>query len=198
VLVCLSFALGACGIPTGAPKPVPSGQVPGQLVSPNPPTTDTTIPSGGVPFEVYLINAQNQLQGYNRTVALHAGLIGILDYLVAGPSLPELEADVTTAIPSGTRVLSVTAPTKSDNVVTVDFSTDFGDPVSEVTQIQAIAQVVYTIASAEPLQPTSALFEIDGALIDVPTGNGTETAQPVTVADYPGVVTTTTTTGPAH
>ena len=190
VLLVLAGTLTACGVPTGPPKAIPAGHVPAQLVSPSQPP-NTTIPPGGLSFKVFLIDSQNDLAPYNRVVAVHAGLQGILDYLVAGPAAPEIEVGVTTSIPVGTAVLSTSPPV--NNVVTVNFSTDFGDPVTEQAQIQAIAQVVYTVASA--LQPTvSVLFEIDGAPISVPTGSGTETAQPVTIADYPGMVSTTTTT----
>ncbi len=190
VLLVLGGTLTACGVPTGPPKAIPPGHVPAQLVSPSQPP-NTTIPPGGLSFKVFLIDPQNTLAPYNRVVAVHAGLQGILDYLVAGPAAPEIDVGVTTAIPAGTAVLSSSPPV--NNVVTVNFSADFGDPVSQQTQIQAVAQVVYTIASA--LQPTvSVLFEINSAPITVPTLSGAETAQPVTIADYPGMLSTTTTT----
>ena len=61
VLVCLAVGATACGIPTGPPQAIPPDQVPAQLLSPNPPTTSTTVPSAGVPFSVYLLNASNQV-----------------------------------------------------------------------------------------------------------------------------------------
>ncbi|HEY3941473.1 MAG TPA: GerMN domain-containing protein [Acidimicrobiales bacterium] len=196
---CLGCLLVGCGVPTGPPKAVPSGQIPTGLLSPSLPPTNTTLPAGGVPFYVYLVDAQGQLAPYQREVALHSGLSAILDYLFAGPSLQDLEAGVTTAIPSGSQVLSVGPP--SDNVVAVNFSADFGAPVSQHAQILAVAQVVYTIANAPSIASTiGVIFEIDGTPIAVPTGSGAETTQPVTVANYPGLLapTTTTTTTPPH
>ena len=115
-----------------------------------------------------------------------ASLTVFLDVLVAGPSLNEALSGVTTAIPGGTRVLSVGGP--ANNVVTVNFSSDFA--VSGSAQVEAVAQVVYTIDDSPPPKPapTGVLFEIEGAPIPVPTGSGSETTTPVTVLNYPGML----------
>ncbi|HUZ10122.1 MAG TPA: GerMN domain-containing protein [Acidimicrobiales bacterium] len=197
-MVALAAALGAvaglaaCGVPTGPPQGIPPSQVPFQLVSPNPPVTTTSIIPSAVPFYIYLFNSNLTLTQYPRFLNVKvAGLTSILETLVTGPSALEAQSGVTTSIPGDTRVLSVSAPV--NKVVTVDF----GNALSRVTgasQVQAVEQIVFTIDNAQP--STGVLFEIDGSAIEVPKGNGGSTAGPVTVADYPGATTATTTTAP--
>jgi spore germination protein GerM len=187
----LAAAVAACGIPTGAPKRVPASQVPAELLSPGGSATTTTIASGGVPFSIYLFNAQTSLQAYPRFLNVHAaGLTAILEYLVTGPSAIEITSGVTTFIPGDTRVLSVSAPV--NNVITVDFS-DGLRRVTGAAQVQAVEQIVYTIDSVSIPQTTGILFQIGGLPISVPKGNGTETDGPVSAGDYPNATTTTTT-----
>ena len=187
--------LAACGVPTGPPSAIPAGQVPFNLISPNPPATTTSLP-GGVPFNIYLFNPDGALQPFQRTVPVKvAGLTAILEYLVAGPSADEAVAGVSTFIPPDTRVLSVSPPV--NGVITVNFS-DALRRVTGSSQGEAVEQIVFTIDNAPQIpQTTGVQFEIDGFAIGVPKGNSPETLEPVTMADYPGAtVGTTTTTTP--
>lgn len=181
--------LTACGVPTGPPRAISPDQVPFALTSPNPPETTTSIVPSAVPFYIYLFTSIGTLTQYPRFLNVKvAGLTAILETLITGPSVLEAQSGVTTSIPADTRVLSVSPPV--GRVVTVNFS----DALLRVTgssQVQAVEQIVFTIDSAQP--STAVQFEINGFAIEVPKGDGTETANPVTVADYPAATTTTTT-----
>jgi spore germination protein GerM len=182
--VAVATLLGACGIPTSAPKAIPASQVPPGIISLNPVGTTTTIP-GGVPVSIYLFNAQGALTPYARVLAVRGGLTDLMDLLLGGPSTGESEAAVTTAVPLGTQVISVSPVT--NNVVTVNFTDVFRLAVG-AAPVNAIQQVVYTI-DRSPLittsSPVGVLFEVDGRPIEVPLPNGVETGNPVTTANYP-------------
>jgi spore germination protein GerM len=185
LVVAVAALLGACGIPTSAPKAIPSAQVPFQLISPSPSGGTTTSIPGGVPASIYLFNAQGSLTAYPRVLALHATLADLIDLLLAGPSTGESQQAVTSAVPVGTEILSVSSVT--NNVVTVNFSDAFRLAVG-AAPVNAVQQVVYTIdksplVNASP--PVGVLFEVDGRPIEVPLQNGVETSTPVTSADYP-------------
>jgi hypothetical protein len=178
----------ACGIAAGAPKAVSSGQVPAQIVSPTLPVGTPTTLTGGVLYNIYLINPSGMLQGYERNVSLKGGLSDVLGFLIDGPAQLESQEGVTTAIAPNTQILNVTLPPKNPtpatNLVTVNFNSVFA-PVA--ASVQAVEQVVYTIDEALTPAP-SILFEITGAPIEIPQANGAFTAGPVTIANYPGVL----------
>jgi hypothetical protein len=190
-VVLSALTLVGCGIPTGPPSAIPAGQVPPNLVSPNPSVTTSTIVAGAVRFNVYLFNASLTLTGYQRFLNVKAAALNsILEILVTGPSPSEALFGVSTSIPADTAVLSVSGPV--NNVVTVNFS-DALTRVTGTSQVQAVEQVVFTIDNAPSIPPSTAvLFEIDGLPIAVPKGNGVETNAPVSATDYPAATTTTT------
>jgi len=189
--------LAACGVPVSAPKPIDHDQVPFALLSPTPPTTtSTTSPSKAlVPVSIWLIAANQEPVRVARAVPVPATLQAVIEALVGGPSAQDVAAGYSTALPSSLRVLSATTSTSAgQSVAVVDFGSGFG-LISGSEQVQAVSQVVFTVATYESLT-TGVLFEIDGAPIPVPLASGAVVPGPVYAYQFvpAGVGTTTTTT----
>jgi spore germination protein GerM len=186
LLVAGICALG-CAIPTQSdPVSIAPSKVPFGLLNRHPPTTTTTLPkpSALVPVKVFFLNsnAGNQLTPANRVVSAPAPLTAILSALLAGPSSAEQGIGITTAIPNDVNVLSAT--TSAPNVVTVNFSSGFGQIIGSATE-EAVAQVVTTVAT-ENGATTGVIFEIEGQRISVPLANGSQVPGPVYVTQLQG------------
>jgi spore germination protein GerM len=169
-----------CAIPTqGSPSAIPSARVPFHLLDPHPPTTTTTQPkpSAYVGVRVFFLNtdANDALTPAQRLVSAPAQLPAIITALVTGPSSPDSAAGLTTAIPSDVAVIS--AAETSQNVVTVNFNTAFGQITGTATE-QAVAQVVTTVVD-NTSPGTGVVFEINGTHTSVPIANGSEVPGPV-------------------
>ncbi|HEY1445549.1 MAG TPA: GerMN domain-containing protein [Acidimicrobiales bacterium] len=174
-----AFAAG-CAIPTqGSPSAIPSARVPFHLLDPHPPTTTTTQPrpSAYVGVRVFFLNtdANDALTPANRLVSAPAQLPAIITALVTGPSSGDSAAGLITAIPSDVAVIS--AVETSQNVVTVNFNTAFGQITGTATE-QAVAQVVTTVVD-NTSPGTGVVFEINGTHTSVPIANGSEVPGPV-------------------
>jgi spore germination protein GerM len=184
LLLLLAGALASsCGVPTGgAPAKIPSAQVPYGLLSPQAPTTTTTVsPSAySVPVTVYFVASTRQvLIAAGRSVAPPATLTSVIDALLGGPTALESDRNITTAIANGTRLLSAVV---SGGVTTLDFNRTFGQ-ISGTQQVQAVAQIVYTVTSQ--LGPDVGVqFDITGAPTAVPIGSGAQVSGPVHLLEY--------------
>ncbi len=196
VLVALAALAAGCGVPTGgSPKPIAAAQVPYGLLRQTPTTTTPTQPESGALVDVFFLNASGTAAAVQREVVVPAALRSVLDALLKGPTQGETLNGYTTAIPTGTRLLSVSA---DGPVVTVNLSAPFAQ-LSGTAQIQAVEQVVFTVV-AETTPATGVLFEVLGRPIDVPVASGQEVPGPVYSWAYlPGATSTspTTTTVPA-
>ena len=180
----LAALAAGCAIPTqGSPSAIPSARVPFNLLDPHPPTTTTTQPkpSAYVGVRVYFLNtrANDALTPTDRLVSAPAQLPAIITALVTGPSSGDSAAGLTTAIPSDVAVISAAAT--SQNVVTVNFNTAFGQITGTATE-QAVAQVVTTVVD-NTSPGTGVVFEINGTHTSVPIANGAEVAGPVYLFD---------------
>jgi spore germination protein GerM len=175
-----------CALPTqGSPSAIPASRVPFNLLDPHPPTTTTTQPkpSSYVGAKVYFLNAKanDALTPADRLVSAPAQLPAIITTLVSGPSSGESAQGLTTAIPSDVVVLSAAETPPGSNVVTVNFSTAFGQITGTATE-QAVAQVVTTVVN-EIGPGTGIVFEINGTHTSVPIANGSQVAGPVYLLD---------------
>lgn len=190
-----ALVLAGCGVPTGgAPHVIGHNQVPGGLLSPERITVPTTTPpQNDVPVNIYLLDTSAGLHSVGREVPFPAGLARVLAALMAGPTEGEILRGLGTAIPPGTRVLSAEL---HDGVATVNLSAPFGQ-TSGVAQVQAVSQVVLTVA-ADTTTSTGVAFEVDGKPIEVPLGSGQQVPGPVYALSYvPPPTPPTTTTTPA-
>jgi spore germination protein GerM len=204
-LLAAAVLMGSAGcgvVADGGPRAIPATQVPFHLLTRAvPTTTSTTAPIATAAVTVYFVaHTQQFLYLAQRAVPAPATLRTVLDELLAGPTTTERTAGVRTAIGDGVRLLSVRPLVikPSTDVVTVDFNLSFGQ-ISGTQQVQAVAQVVFTVAALLGPQ-VGVQFQIDGAATDVPTDTGAQVGGPVTKSQYasltptaPLTATTTTT-----
>jgi hypothetical protein len=187
VAAVLALAMTGCGIPvTGQASSVPPHQVPFHLLSPTVPTsTTTTVPAAAFVAErIYLVNPNGILLPAARDVAVPAPLGAVLEALLAGPSRAETAAGITSAIPPGVKVLSLSV---TGGTATLNLNQAFG-AISPTSETQAVAQLVLTTTGQADIAAVS--FAIDGQPIAVPTASGASTKSPVTAASYSALLRT--------
>ncbi len=175
-----ALALGACGIPTGAARPIPRSDVPFRLLDPgSTPSTTAGPPAVGVAEPVYLVAPDQQhLVALERDVPVPATLTEIVGALLEGPTSAE-QADGITTFVSGNRTQVST--TLAGSVATLDFAVN---PVQVVgpDQVLAVAQIVYTVTQQPGI--TQVLFQIAGQPVEVPVASGAQVPGPVNRFDY--------------
>ncbi len=176
-ILILSPILSSCGIPTTkSPTLIPKNEVPFHLLTPSQ-TTSVSTPTHSntlVAIKIFFIGKNQHLVTVTRFVPPPAPLSVVLTALVNGPSQAEAASGISTAIPLSTRVISATL---SNNVVTVNFNSAFGQ-ISGPATIQAVSQVVSTVAIDLALN-TGVIFEINSQPTDVPIANGSQVSGPV-------------------
>ncbi len=211
------LSLGGFGVPTDSnPQTISPGAVPfGLLSRSSPPTLPATSPGKNPKLEklvdLWFIGPNGRLVPVPAQTTPPVFLESVLTRLLAGPgALPAgSPADLQTAIPAGTVVLSAKV---SDGLATIDLSSEI-ENVSGEPLIQAVAQLVFTAststtcpAAAKPgkvkqrpeVTTTTAprsgtstlqcadrfLFEVEGQPQQVPTATGVQTSRPLTLSDY--------------
>ena len=174
-----ALLLSSCGVPTSdGARAVPDHQVPFHLLSPTTSSTTTTQPAAAYVTEPIYLARDAKIVEVHRDVVVPAGPTDVLDALFAGPTASETSQGLTSALPTGLKILETTT---EGSRVTLDLSADFGQITGEA-ETTAVAQIVLTATS----QPGVAeiLFSIAGRPISVPTPTGVTTADPVTASDY--------------
>lgn len=172
----LACGLAACGVPVGGhPATIARQDVPFGLLDRSAPTTPTTTSAPLTALstvQIYLVGPTSHVVAEDRDIPTPSsgldsdtGLTTILQALVAGPTPSEAAAGDEGEIPTGTRVLSGTQI--SGGIATVNLSASFGQLAGQ-TQIEAIAQVVFTVIGALP-DVTGVTFEIAGQQAAVPS-----------------------------
>ena len=106
----------------------------------------------------------------------------LLNALLAGPNVGELEHQLHTALPSGLQLLSTNL---RGGLLVIDVTKDLQQLSGQVL-ISAIAQIVFTCSEVTGTRSVKILVE--GADQQWPRGNGEVQSDPLTVYDYPGLV----------
>jgi hypothetical protein len=184
-IVTLVVLAVACGVPSDdAPREIGAQNVPFSLLAPTAGATSTTLPAAREMSRVtiYLADANGKLVAVQRDVSAPGTVRKAIDALLHGPTTDEADT-LHTAITSDTRLRRVSGP--SDGLVTIDLSHELLD-VTGKQQILALAQVVYTATSRRNVERV--LFRVDGKPKEVPTGDGTLTAEPLDRLSYSELV----------
>jgi spore germination protein GerM len=105
----------------------------------------------------------------------------LLRALFEGPTSGEVNGDLRTAIPAGTRLAAATV---HDGIADVDVTKGFAG-VAGPEQILAVAQIVLTATEASDV--TSVVISVNGQPIDAPRADGSLAAV-VTRGDYAALV----------
>ena len=185
VLLGLVTIASACGVPSDdQPREIAAQNVPFSLLAPTAEATSTTVPAANAMAHVtiYLADAEGNLVSVQRDVSAPGTVRKALVALLGGPTPDEADR-LHTAITSATKLLDLDGP--ANGLVTIDLSRQVLD-ITGKQQIIALAQVVYTATSRRNVERV--LFRVDGKPKEVPTGDGTLTAEPLTRLSYSELV----------
>lgn len=166
--------LGACGIdaePTA--NRIEPDEVPFGLLDPEP---TTTVPTEGRQVGVHFL-ANEELLVVDRTLPSDGSLGDLLELLVAGPTEPERDLGVTSALPTGT----IGSVDSRRGTAEVDLTSAFGE-LRSGEQILALAQVVYTLTGQPGIGNVA--FTLEGEQVEVPRSDGTTSDEPLSRDDF--------------
>jgi len=206
-MVALLATVAACSpsgglgqVPSRAPTPAPSVAQgsPDLTAEPTPsgaaPSAEPTAPSSAGPSpttgETTVVRAYFFLGGELGSEGLVPLLRDVpatpaigtaaMNAMLAGPTEAErAERVITSAVPSGSRLLGLTI---EDGVATVDLSREFESGGGSMSISVRLAQVVYTLTQFPTVQ--SVRFEIEGQPVTVFSSEGLILDGPVDRADY--------------
>ncbi len=184
MLLSLALTAGACGISNqSSPVVINHASLP-------PVSSSTSIKRSptSVPVTLYFVNANNLLIPVTHSSS-YGGLTTSVQALLAGPNTQETEAGTTSAIPAGTKLLSIGF---QGTVIELDFSSSLAS-VSGKEQVLAFAQIVATTTVSPGV--TAAQIAIKGQSVNAPLPDGTLAEGPVNKADYAALIAPSTATG---
>jgi len=138
----------------------------------------STLP-GQPSFEVWFSRAES-LAPVART---HPPTLEVataaINALVAGPTRAERASGVTTAVPKGTRLLGIAI---AKGVATVDLTSEYQSGGGSLSMQMRLGQVVYTMTQFPTVKAVR--FKLDGAAVNVFSGEGIVLDHPVGRSDY--------------
>ena len=150
----------------GAPPTVAGSQIANPL---------PTQPS----FEVWFSRGESLVS----VARMHKPTLGVataaINALVAGPTRAERAEGVTTAVPSGTRLLGISI---ANGVATVDLTSEYQSGGGSLSMQMRLGQVVYTMTQFPTVKAVR--FKLDGAPVNVFSGEGIVLDHPVGRSDY--------------
>jgi hypothetical protein len=109
----------------------------------------------------------------------------LLRSLFLGPNEDEVDAQLSTRLPQG---LEITSVTSTGRILNVDVTPGFGDVDANAVRL-AVAQIVVTASEVNGVQAVR--LRVDGENQAWPVGDGELTTRPLTVYDYPGLIEST-------
>jgi len=184
--VVLSLVAG-CGLRADdGPQPIAAGDIPPELLDPNP-SSSTTLREGAgtTTVPVYLLEETAdgvRLVAVDREVTEANAPDERLATLFGGALTDETDVGITSGIPADTKLLGVTPHPEADEV-TIDVSSDIFSIEGEALA-HAFAQMVWTATEPGAGGFRQVRFSVDGEPTPVLDGDGAEQEGPVTRADY--------------
>ncbi|SFF50055.1 GerMN domain-containing protein [Blastococcus tunisiensis] len=179
----LVLCVGGCGVPAGgAPRAIPSSEVPYGLAQASPEATGpATSAPAEAPSQVYLVGAGDVLVGRPREVegsTLQERLDDLLSSLEEGPTAAEREEQLSSVL---TPEVRLSATDLTDRTATIDLGAPSGAP-SGAAGRQAVAQIVLTATSMRGVDAVR--LTIGGDPVEAPLPTGALTSAPLTARDY--------------
>jgi spore germination protein GerM len=170
-------------------RPPPDGaetSTPGSTVAGSEPAPAVAVPSEPAPeprgtttLRVWLVAGERAVPVTRQVPRVPRIGAAVLEELLAGPTAAELDRDLTTEVPEGTRLRGLTI---TDGVATVDLSGDFEEGGGTLGLTLRLAQVVCTLDQFPTVDGVR--FALDGAVVDVFSGDGLVIDEPVACSDY--------------
>lgn len=171
-------AMSACGIQTdSSPRDLPDGERSLDL------SDGSTGAAAAGADRIFLVapGDQRRLRSVPRDATQTDELLRIL---LRGPNQDEIDAQYSSLIPTGTRLLSTR--TQGD-ILVVDLSNEITELAGQSLS-QAIAQIVYTATEVDGIEAVE--LQVDGQPQAWPKPNGETTTSQLRTFDFPGFVQT--------
>jgi hypothetical protein len=172
--------VAACGSGGGGGSPSATGSAPSASGS-----ASTSASATGAPTTVlaYLVRGEKiGVDGVTVTPVDGAVARAAIEALLAGPDAAATAGGLTTAIPTGTRLLDLAL---HGSVATVDLSGTFTTGGGSLSMQLRVAQVVYTLTQFPTISTVA--FRINGTPVTAIGGEGIVVDPPVGRADFEGV-----------
>ena len=174
----LAALVGACGVTAErSPTFADDGDVPFQLLENAAPTTvpPTTVLTAASDI---CLARDNLLAPTRRPASIATDAASVVDAVDAGPTRDERQAGLRSPLFADGLVVSASA---RGGVATIDLAATFGQGGAN-DQLLAIASIVCSLTSQPGVGQV--VFTLAGAAIDVPRGDGSLVAGPVSREDY--------------
>ena len=153
------------------------------LGKPTTSATTATEPTGTTPAQLSLevwFARNDGLVAVRRTHApTQAVATAAVSALLDGPTAPERNAGISSAVPAGTRLLGINI---QNGVATVDLTSEYQSGGGSLSMQTRLGQVVYTLTQFPTVQKVR--FRLDGSPVNVFSSEGIVLGHPVGRADY--------------
>jgi len=162
--------LAACGGSGGGSSPTPAATVTvtsAPSASPSPTTAPTATPSATTTLSLYYLRGEELGVAERRVPHTTKPATAAIDALLAGPTAAERAAGLTSAVPSGTRLLGLSIV---GTTARVDLSAQFAAGGGSLSMQARVAQIVYTLTQFPTIHAVD--FMLDGAVTETLGGEG--------------------------
>jgi len=135
--------------------------------SPSPTTAPTVAPSPTTTLSLYFLRGEELGVAERRVPQTTKPATAALEALCAGPSASESAAGLTSAVPSGTRLLGLSI---DGTTARVDLSAQFATGGGSLSMQARVAQIVYTLTQFRTIRTVA--FMLEGSALDALGGEG--------------------------
>lgn len=178
----LVAGVSSCGSSDRSARTPPTTAGPALTAPPStvsPAGSTTQPPASVLDVRIYLLHG-DKLGVAHRTVAATTRVAtAAMSELLSGPNADDQAAGMSTAVPTGTRLLGINI---ASGVATVDLKGGFASGGGSLSMSGRLAQVTYTLTQFP--SATSVLFRLDGKPVTVFGGEGIVLDHPVTRATF--------------
>ena len=184
MMVMAAALVAACGGSGGGASPTPAVTVTvteTPSASPSATTPPTATPSAMTTLSLYFLRGEELGVAERRVPSTTKPATAATEALLAGPTEAERAAGLTSAVPSGTRLLGLSI---DGTTARVDLSAQFAAGGGSLSMQARVAQVVYTLTQFKTVQ--SVTFMLEGDAVDALGGEGLILDAGQTRADWRG------------
>jgi germination protein M len=183
-VVSAAALLAACGGSGGGSPPTPvatlTSTAPPSPAS-SPVTTPTAAPPATTTLSLYLLRGEKLGVAERQVPQSTKPATAAIEALCAGPSASESAAGLTSAVPSGTRLLGLSL---DGTTARVDLSAQFATGGGSLSMQARVAQVVYTLTQFRTIRTVA--FMLEGNALDALGGEGLILSEGQRRADWRG------------
>jgi germination protein M len=177
-LACLATTLAVLGAGCGSEEAVSLGKPPAAGTTTTEPEPTGTTPSR-LSLEVWFARDDGLVAVRRSHEPTPAVATAALRELLAGPSAAERGNGIGSAVPSGTRLLSLAI---GNGVATVDLTSEYQSGGGSLSMQTRLGQVVYTLTQFPTVKKVR--FRLDGSPVDVFSSEGIVLDHPVGRDEY--------------